>query len=192
MTPAVTRRRSTGVHNRISYTADQLDRLTAPPSEPEPEQPQADDGDLLAQPEDIGPPAREEDDEEPFTAVVRASCHQTLNERFRRHRSDDEDDNEDPPRDSRSISRNSSLGKRNPQKRGNRPDRTGSSRRALKKQRDGAAQDLLRLRGGARDSESQATSSTLNLEQQFDEVDTATTNWEPAGTQYPPGLRDPL
>ena len=154
MTPAVTRRRSTGVHNRISYTADQLGRLTVPPSEPEPEQLQADDGDPLAQPEDIEPPSPEEDDEEPFTAVVKSSCHQTLNERFHRHRSDDEDDDEDPQGDSRSISSNSSLGKRNPQKRGNRPDGTGSSRRALKKQRDAADQDLLRLRGGARDSES--------------------------------------
>jgi hypothetical protein len=36
---------------------------------------------------------------------------------------------------------------------------------------------------GARNSESQATSSTLNLEQQFDEVDTATTNWEPVAPE---------
>jgi hypothetical protein len=32
-TPAVTRRRSTGVHSRVEYTLDQLDRLMLPPSE---------------------------------------------------------------------------------------------------------------------------------------------------------------
>jgi hypothetical protein len=35
LTPAVTRRRSTGVHSRIDYTGDQLERLTTPsPSTP--------------------------------------------------------------------------------------------------------------------------------------------------------------
>jgi hypothetical protein len=36
---------------------------------------------------------------------------------------------------------------------------------------------------GATNSESQATSSTQILEQQFDEVDTATTNWEPVAPE---------
>ena len=186
-TPAVTRRRSTGVHSRVEYTLDQLDRLTLPPSETGPtvtvntttEQAHTDVDDQFAQPEETEALSPDEDDEQHGTAIVESGCHQTLNERFRRHPSDDEDDDEDPRRDSRSISSNSSLGKRPANRRAARPDRTGSSRQKLKKQRDAAAQDLLRLRGGAGNSESQtATSSTINLEQQFDEVDTAATNWE--------------
>jgi hypothetical protein len=118
----------------------------------------------------------DEDDEQYWP--VATACRQTLNDHFQRHPSDDEDDNEDPPQDTRSISSNSSLGKRGARRRADRG--SGSVRRKLKKQRDEAAQELLRLRGGAGNSGSQTatTASTLNLEQQFDELDTAATNWE--------------
>jgi hypothetical protein len=199
VTPAVTRHRSTSVHSRISYTSDQLDRLTPPSPSPSPSTPhvgtnraetdtadQADTGvnNQFVQPgeTDQGPSRHTEslssdEDDEQYWPVATA-CRQTLNDRFQRHPSDDEDDNEDPPPDTRSISSNSSLGKRSGRRRADRG--SGSARRKLKKQWDEAAQELLRLRGGAGNSGSKTATmaSTLNLEQQFDELDTAATNWE--------------
>jgi hypothetical protein len=107
-------------------------------------------------------------------AVTPTSCHQTLSDRFRRDPPDDDDEDLSP--DTRSISTHSSLGKR-----GNRVE-SGSNRRKRRQQREEAAADLLRLRGGAGSPGFQTTTaSTLNLERQFDVIDTATTTWELEG-----------